>query len=407
MTPRIYQKVKEMTDLKTVANQVGVSEEALRSRIDVVIGEQSLAWKQANLNEADIQTKAIRIAARQLTSERARIAKSGCERFDGMFVSVPPKKDWAHMAYRKMTATLQNGSVDIEALVSNGEIIFYRKTDDGYLRLYNSNLEKKRAFASDLSEENYDSLPKRSVELDNGDAFSLVWNKTNHQLPSGDSNWQYGIARPLEDSERTCKFLGMGKGDSELTLFTVRFRGEEASRGPPSFEPGYIALKRGKNENCYSKAGVSTFTPDSEAASMFPGPPLAIGDSGPEGIIPELVSEFLGGLSDLRDYYTTHREDDDWWGQSVATVVEVVHIDPRERGGWSITVGDLDIMSDAPTIDIWLPKGDLSFGVGSSMCVMGAPWITKEDEVRFSVYGWWICDNISPVASNEDAEGWD
>lgn len=387
-----------MTDIKGVANQIGVSEEALKSRIEQITTAQVTG------------DKAIRIAARQLQSEKTRIAKSGLERFDGMFVSVPPKKDWARMAYRKMGATLANASQEqINALVSNGEIIYYRNNGDGsYTRLSNSNLDNKQPFAPDLSEGSWDSLPKRMVELNNGDAFSLVWNKTNHQLPSGDANWQYGIARPLEESERSCKFLGKGSEDSELTLFTVRFRGEEAQRGPPSFEPGYIALKRGNNNNCYSKAGVSTFTADSSAASIFPGPPLAIGDNGPVGIIPELVTEFLGGLSDLGNYYDAHRQDDDWWTQSVATIVEVVHIDPRDNGGWTVTVGDLDIMSDAPTIDIWLGKGDLPFGVGSSMVITGAPWKTQEDEVRFSVYGWWILDGIAPASSgDDDVEGWD
>lgn len=387
-----------MTDLKNVAKQIGVSEEALQSRIEMVTTSQVTG------------DKAVRIAARQLQSEKTRIAKSGLERFDGMFVSVPPKKDWARMAYRKMTATLNNGASQeqIEALVSNGEIIYYQNNGNGsYTRLYNSNLENKNAFAPDLSTGTWDSLPKRMQELNNGDAFSLVWNKTNHKLPSGDANWQYGIARPLEESERSCKFLGMGEADSELTLFTVRFRGEEAQRGPPSFEPGYIALKRGNNNNCYSKAGITSFTPDSAAASIFPGPPLAITDDGPVGIIPDLVTEFLGGLSDLGPYFDAHRQDEDWWGQSVATVVEVVHIDPRDNGGWTVTVGDLDIMSDAPTIDIWLGKGDLPFAVGSSMVVTGAPWKTQEDEVRFSVYGWWILDGIAPETSSDDVEGWD
>lgn len=396
-----------MSNLENVAKQIGVSTDSLNARIAEVLDSQGSAWTAAGRNSDEQNTMALRVAARQLSSERARIQSSGCSRIDGMFVAVPPKKDWASMAYRKMAVTLNGNSDMRDNLVSSGEIIYYINNGDGsFTKNHNPTLTLKQPFEADMDSTTVDKVPERSVELDNGDYFSLVWEKGVPTLPSGDSNWKYGAPRPLNEPERSCKFLGVVDG-GELTMFSVRLQGDLASKSYPTFTPGYIAAKVGKNDTLWGKAGVTSFEPDANVASIFPGPPLSIGENGPEGIIPQMVTEFIGGLADMRTYHDAHREDEDWWGQTIATIVEVVQIDPRENGGWTVTVGDLDILSEAPTMDIWLPKGDLDFGVGSEMVIMGAPWKTRDtDEMRLSLHGWWVSDSIAPTPS-DDLAGWD
>tara|TARA_Y100000593_G_scaffold24285_2_gene48352 strand:- start:6727 stop:7926 length:1200 start_codon:yes stop_codon:yes gene_type:complete len=393
--------------ISKVATQVGVTEETLESRMNLVLEEQSSAWAASGKSQDDIQTMALRVAARQLVSERARVERSGCTSFSGMFVSVPPYKDWARIAYNKMKNTLAGLDDDGRTnLVASGAIILYENNHDGtWTKTHNPSLSAGNAFEHDSDTTTIESLPAKSMTLDENTSFSCVWDKNNPTFPSGDRNWKYGAARPLEETDRTCKFIGTD-GSGEPEMLTVRLSGDLAKIQFPTFTPGVLTGKAGKNSNVYGKAGVTSFEADASVASLFSGPPLVLGDDGPEGIIVDLANEFLPGLHGIGEYHDAHREDSDWWSQTVATVVEVVHIDPLDNGGYTITVGDLDIMSDFGTLDFRVPKGTVvDFGVGSQTAIIGAPWKTSEGDYRFTVHGFWVCDTVAPATS--DATGWD
>jgi len=401
-----------MTGIEKVAEQIGVGTDILSVRLERVLNEQGAAWAASGKNEDDSKTMALRVAARQIVSERAKIARSGCTSYEGMLVKVPPYKDWGRNSYQSMKKTLSSLDEEgRESLVSQGSVVIFEDNHDGtYTRYFNPSLLAKQAFEVGSETDEVSEQPNRIFELDENTSFYVVWDKANPTFPSGDSNFKYGAPRPLQELDRQCLFLGREAGTTgDLDIFTVRLSGEIAKNQYEAFRPGTIAVKPGRNNNLYSKAGVTDFQPDDSLASIFSGPPLAIGDEGPEGIIPSVVTEFLHGLHSLPDYYQTHREDSDWWGQWVGFIGEVIHIDPREKGGYTLSVGDLDITSTAPSIDIVVPAGvSLDFAVGSQIVVVGAPWQTKEGDTRFSNYGWWVLDAISPVASaNNSDEGWD
>jgi len=89
-------------------------------------------------------------------------------------------------------------------------------------------------------------------------------------------------------------------------------------------------------------------------------------------------------------------------------VAEVVHIDPRDNGGYTVTLGDLDILSSAPTQDIWVGAEQehlINFGVGSQIAVFGTVWQTKEGEHRFSCQGWYVVETVEAISVEDD--GWD
>ena len=111
----------------------------------------------------------------------------------------------------------------------------------------------------------------------------------------------------------------------------------------------------------------------------------------------------------LEDYYDSNKNADDWWDQWVGVVGEVVHIDPRERGGFTVSLGDLDITSLAPTVDFVIPKAQsdlLTFGLGSQVLVVGQTYKSRDDEMRFTTHGWYCVDAVAPASSGE-ADGWD
>ena len=107
---------------------------------------------------------------------------------------------------------------------------------------------------------------------------------------------------------------------------------------------------------------------------------------------------------------------DQKWEKLCAVHGEVVHIDPREKGGYIVTVGDLDITSTAAAIDIYVPAEHefrMDFGVGSEIVVVGRAWISRDDEPRLDSTAWWVCDSIAAApalsddTASEDAQGWD
>lgn len=395
--------------LNKVADQIGVAQDALQARMNTVLSEQGSSWSASGKSSEECSTMALRVAARQLVSERAKIERSGCINFEGMFVKVPPYKDWGRAAYNKMKNTLATLDGDArEALVAQGSVVIYENNHDGtYTRTYNPSLMSKQAFEEDHATDTVNELPSRVFELDDNTHFYVVWDKANPTFPSGDSNWKYGSPRPLEELDRKCLFLGRKAGSKDaIDLFTVSLSGQEAKTQPQAFRPGSIGVRPGKNNNLYSKAGVTSFLANDALASMFDSPPLVIGDSGPEGIVPELVTDFLPGLHALPDWYNANKDSATKWTDWVGLVGEVIHIDPRERGGYTITVGDLDITSTAPAVEMAVPEGTtLDFAVGSQIMLVGSPWQTREGDTRFSNYGWWIVDAIAPSVQSDD--GWD
>ena len=90
-------------------------------------------------------------------------------------------------------------------------------------------------------------------------------------------------------------------------------------------------------------------------------PPFALGATGPQGLVLELVEgvwpngDFLPSFDLLPDHINKWAETDQKWDRLCAVHGEVVHIDPREKGGYIITVGDLDITSTAPSVDVYVP----------------------------------------------------
>ena len=385
-----------MSTLETLARNLNVPLEALNARVaEVLNGPDGDAWRAAGKDEETCKSLAARIAARQLKMEGDRIAKSGCTLFEGMFIRAPSYKDWADMAYKKNERVILesggNGTPTVDAMIKNNTIAYFESNGEVWLK-----------HTGDGTSE-VDELPRIHRELANGDAFYLVWDNSNPTFPSGDANFKYMAPRPLNEYERTSFFFGRKIGETNLRLIKVRANGEEAKKQFTTFVPGTIALRAANNpDTAYVKKGVSNFTPDESRASIFPGPPIEV--------IGGLLAESGGLLENfgaIETYHTEHREDADWWSQWIATVGEVVHIDPRERGGFVVTLGDLDVTSIAPTIDIYVPGTQehlVDFGLGSQVMIVGSCYKTRNDEMRFSVDGWWCMEKIASVSADDDWE---
>ena len=403
----------------TLANNLNVPEADLRAKMDSVLAENKPSWLAAGKDDDTCMVLAARVAGRQLKVEGDKIAKSGCASFEGIFLRVPPYKDWAKISYTKMERELNtNGLNDItKALIRTGKIVYYEAKGTGFIKHHNPSLSggsfSEGATTSEVSE-----LPKIHIELTSGDAFYTVWNNTTPTFPSGDKNFKYGAPRPMEEKERNSVFLGRQVGENgDLRLIKVRANGDAADTQHPTFTPGRIALRPNKNNDtiAYAKQGVSNFISDENVASIIGAPPFALGNDGPEGIIPEMLGglfpagRLLGGFFALEDYYEANKDADDWWDQWIGVVGEVVHIDPRERGGYTVTLGDLDITSIAPSVDFVIPKTQenlLDFGVGSQVLIVGQCWKNRTtEEIRMTTHGWWCVDAVTPA--NADDDSWD
>ena len=407
-----------MSMIEELAKNLGVSQMALQTKMDEVLAENKSAWLNAGKDEDTCLQLAARVAGRQLKVIGDRAAKSGCVAFEGIFLRVPPYKDWGRIAYNKMTRDLNtNGLNDItNALIRTGKIVYFEASGEGYTKHYNPSL-KGDSFSEGISTDTVSTLPKNHVELDSGDAYYIVWNNTTPTFPSGDRNFKYGAPRPQEEKERNSVFLGRQVGENgDARLITVKANGDSADIQHPTFTPGRIALRPNKNNDtvAYAKQEVSQFSADESVASILGAPPFALGENGPEGIIPEMLGglfpagNLLSGFHALEDYYDANRNADDWWNQWIGVVGEVVHIDPRERGGFTVSLGDLDITSLAPSVDFVIPKAQenlLDFGLGSQVLVVGQCYKDRNDEMRFTTHGWWCVDAVA-VASNS-ADGWD
>ena len=395
------------TMIERISKNVGCDTSTLSSRMDAVLSNMKQAWLDAGKSEEDCNVNALRIAGRQIKSETDKLKRSGATLYEGMFVSVPRYKDWADFAYKKAAGTLAEGNdTVINTMVESGNVILYTDNNDGtFTKKYNPSLLRREAFEEGMAETDLTSLPKNTYDAGNGLHFHLVWDKVNPTFPSGDNNFKYGAPRPLSEKDRSCLFLGRVSGSKDkISLLTIRLSGKLAEEQFPTFISGTVAGRPGRDGTViYGKAGVTAFQRNDDLQGIF-------GDS-PDNLVWQLdqIHVLENGLQDISEYMGT-LSDKEKWDALCALQLEVVHIDPRDNGGFIVTVGDLDIMSTAGTVDIYVPAGDeteCDFGVGSTLLVVGSPWISKDEEARLSVTGWWCAESIDAAPVTEEAEGWD
>lgn len=403
------------TDISNVAKQIGTTETAVSNRVNLILSENGGAWSQSGLSDEQQNNRAIRIAARQLTTEKRKIASSGCVELSGVFVVSPPYKDWARMAYTKMSKTLSDADDSvITTLVENGTIVLYEPNDSGFNRKANSSLMNRIEFSPGLSEAQVTSLPNNTFHLEEkGIHFYIVADNSMPKFPSGDDNYRYGRPRPLSEPERTCLFLGSLDG-GEVDLFEIKFSGKDALTQQPTYTPGTIPVKPGKpnaktgNGRAWTKTGVSIFSEDPSVASLLPSEPFTAEG---EGFMRNLVGKdgVLDSFGGLLPYYEAHNGDDDWWEQRVIVCGEVSHIDADTNGSTAIVVGDYQDFS-APAIEFRVPQEHshlIDFSVGSGIALIGAVWKTSEGEARFTTHGWYVYDGLAPSVSIDSVSGWD
>lgn len=402
--------------LNKVATQTKSDPQALSAKADAVLLSEGAGWEAAGKNEEQRKTLALRVAARQLVAEKAKLSRSGATLYEGMFVNVPREKDWAKMAYNKTKNTLAGlGQEGRLALVSQGAVTLYENNHDGtWTRHSNPSLLQRQSFEEGMSSTEITSVPPRSVELDSNTMFSLVWDKNNTHFANGNENFKYGANRPLEEPDRSCIFLGRKQGTTDApSLISMRFNNALAKESWPTFVTGTIGMKPANMADMAYGTKATVFTADSSLTSVFSAPPLTIGEKGPSGAVADWLGETL--LQSLSECHTAYSALDDKakWNTIFGTVAEVVHIDPRDKGGFVITLGDMDIMSDAAPVELYVSakeEGEVNFGVGSEMLVVGSPWVSREGEQRFSVNGWWCMNPIEPLAdtaTDGDGDGWD
>ena len=394
--------------IERISKNVNCTTEALSARMDMVLDENRAAWMDAGKTEEECGINALRIAGRQVKSEGERLKRSGATLFEGMFISAPRYKDWAEFAYKKAAKSIGLDSTIAEAMVEDGLATVYEDNNDGsYTKKYNPSLARGESFDSGMSTTDITELPKFTYDAGNGVHFQLVWDKASPTFPSGDKNFKYGSPRPLSEKDRNCSFLGRKQGDKDTQIYSMRFTGALAEIDHPTFVAGSIAMRPARNGNtAYAKAGVSNFTVDDSLQTIFSDAPDTMNYDGIkrlEGGLQDIES-FVGGLSDKEK-----------WDALVSVVVEVVHIDPRDNGGYIVTVGDLDIMSVAGTTDIYVPASQESlvdFSVGSTLMVVGQPYMSRDDEARLVTTGWWCAESLGSSTDNAgtgltDTEGWD
>jgi hypothetical protein len=375
--------------------------------MESVLAENRAAWMDAGKTEEECALNALRIAGRQVKSEGERLKRSGATLYEGMFISTPRYKDWAEMAYKKAGNTLATANENVVTqMVENGNVIIYEDNNDGtFTKKYNPSLSRGDALIAEMAETEINSLPKNTYDAGNGINFHLVWDNNSPKFPSGDANFKYGAPRPLSEKDRTCRFLGRKQGEKNVGLYSFRFNGALAENQPPTFVAGTIAMRPANNGNvAYGKVGVSVFNQNDSVQEVFSDAP----DILVQGI--EGIKTLEGGLQDI-EKYVGGLDDREKWTALAAVLVEVIHIDPRDNGGYVVTVGDLDIMSTAGTVDIYVPAEHESFvdySVGSTLLVVGQPYISRDGEARLSTTGWWCAESLGTTdVATTDAEGWD
>ena len=390
-----------------VAKNVGCSVGELESRHERVLKTNTPALEASGLGAEEIGTKCLRMAAAELRSEKAKLARSGCSMLEGMFISAPRYKDWGKVFYNKYKDLL--ASLDGEArkaLVAQGLVTLYLVDDleGGYKVLHNPSLTNKQGFEEGVAEMHTENLPKQATRIEDGTGyFVCIENKSSPTYPSGSPNYAYGKARATQDLEPTCLFLGRKVGDKAISAMPMKFRGDLAKVNYPTFSPLRIPANLSKNGTAYAKAGVSKYTLDKSVEGIFDRPPMASDGS---GLIPENM-KVLVGLTEIESFVGT-LSDKEKWDALCAVVLEVAHIDPRERGGAIITLADLDLVSSAPPIDLYVNAEEdskLDFGVGSLLVVVGQPYVGREGDGRLATTGWWCVENLGMALPEQTDDG--
>lgn len=396
------------TVMERVAKNVGCSVEALQAKHESVLTANRANLEASGLSAADLEMKTLRMAAAEMRAVTARLSRSGATMLKGMFVSVPRTKDIAKRQYANMARTLS--SLPEEArmnMVAQGAIVLWEPdmVDGGYTYHHNPSLESKQPFQEDTAERRVQNLPKTAASLPDGTHFALIADKSSPTWPSGGENFRYGRYRAQSEPMRDCLWLGTEDGGS-VRVVKVRFTGDDAKTQHPTFVLGTLPAKMGRNgDTAYAKKGVSVFTPDPSVLSLFEEPPVKSDGTGLLASHTNIamleglggIEEWLGGLSDSEK-----------WDAQCAVPLEVAHIDPREGGGYIITLADLDIASPIAPIDLWVSREEESkvdFAVGSVVLALGGAWMGKDDGMpRMMVNGWWCMDSIATVDAPEPEE---
>lgn len=362
----------------------------LRAKTQSVYEEQGAMWIAQGKTEADAYALSLKVAGTQIRSENASLARSGAKRLQGMFVSVPRKKEWGKILYNKMKNQLLNATEEVRMqFVDRGDVVLFEANQDGTYTRYAA----ERFFGSE--EDMVTELPRHTMELGNGMHFYSVWDKTNETFANGNRNFKYGQPRPQDDRERSSMFLGRVAGEDGWRLIAVSGANKAADVQWPTFTPGSLAVGVGQNpDRAYLKNNLLDFTEDASLANIFDAPPNALLND------EKIPIDMLGGLSDLPSW---GEENAGNWDALAGVVAEVIHIDPRENGASTIVCADLDISSTAPVVEVYSPKDKLiDFGVGSKILLVGSTWKDKmTEEQRMGVSGWWVFDEVVPTALPE------
>tara|TARA_A100001201_G_scaffold23240_2_gene26426 strand:+ start:19791 stop:21014 length:1224 start_codon:yes stop_codon:yes gene_type:complete len=398
-----------------VAKNVGCSVNELLARHTKAKDAHAASLVAAGVAEAEVENKTLRMAAAEMRAEKARLSRSGCTMLEGMFISSPRYKDWGKTFYTKYQKLLQPlGEEGRNNLVAQGLVTLYLHDDTTgkYRIIHNPSLTNKQVFEVGFAEMQGDSLPKQATDIGDGSGyFVCIENKTSPTYPSGSTNFSYGKVRATSDLERTCMFLGREQGGDGIRLIPMKFRGDLAKVNYPTFSPLRIPVNLSKNGVGYAKKGVSTYILDPSLAGMFDKPPLSADGTGLIADLPNLP--ILDGLDFIEEHVNT-LSDKEKWDALACVVMEVAHIDPRENGGYILTLSDLDLTSLSPPLDLYVTSEEdskVTFGVGSVVAVLGSPYVGREGDGRLAVSGWYCVEEVGSLSldetEDEESDDWE
>jgi len=390
--------------IEKIAGNIGCTVEELMNAHAAVKETNHAGFIAAGKTDEEANTLCLRMASTTVRKKSMALSRSGLEEYEGVFLSVPRAKDFAELAYKKMAGVLNNlDSTGRENLVASGQVMTFSPAGNGtYFRSANPTLVAKQPFeAGQTDRSTVTNLPKHTMTLNDGTIFCCVWNNTMPVFPNGNANYRYGQPRPLSEPERVSTFLGRKRGtDNAPTVMKVYASGKLSRASFPTLTTGFIAGKSNANgDRLYLKADLSTWNDDAKVATMWPNAPhewnLAdLGITALDGL--DSIESYVGGLGDKEK-----------WDALCAVRLEVVHIDPQDRGGFVITLGDLDYTSMSMPLELWVPKSQekyLDFGVGSTMMVIGQGWMGRDGDGRMSITGWSVMDNLVPTTDYEDTD---